>query len=192
MPSIDELLAARAAAKPKPIEVTVLLDADTFEADRGTAGADRRARRRTRTSVSELMMVPKRVQAEVDAHQGRASDALVTFAFEKLPGDMWTDLTARNPPRPEALIDLNYGYNLDAVVKAAVKAERGGHHFAWQVDGDKNVVLTAEQWDQVFDAMYGHDMSAVRDAVWSVNEWQPSQKLAEAKKARAGNTTGSN
>lgn len=191
MPSIDELLAARAAAKPKPIEVTVLLDADSskrieeIEAEllaRATSSDKRLAQD---DGSAEL-------QAELDQIKDASSAALVTFAFEKLPGDMWTDLTSRNPSRPDALIDLNYGYNLDAVVQAAVKAERGGHHFAWQVDGDKNVVLTAEQWDQVFDAMYGHDMSAVRDAVWSVNEWQPSQRLAEAKKARAGSATGSN
>jgi hypothetical protein len=191
MPSIDELLAARAAAKPKPIEVTVLLDADTskrieeLKAQIEALESDEDQRLGVDDGAEAL-------QAEVDAIKAAASESLVTFAFEKLPGDMWTDFTARNPARPEALIDLNYGYNLDAVVKAAVKAERGGHHFAWQVDGDKNVVLTNEQWDQVFEAMYGHDASAVRDAVWSVNEWQPSQKLAEAKKARAGSATGSN
>jgi hypothetical protein len=191
MSSVDELLAARAAAKPQPVEVTVLLDADTSkrieelqdQIDMLSTNEDQRL------GVEDGAAA---VQAEIDALKSAAADALVTFAFEKLPGDMWTDLTARNPPRPEVLIDLNYGYNLDAVVMAAVKAERGGHHFAWQVDGDNTVVVPAEQWDRIFDALYGHDMSAVRDAVWSVNEWQPSQKLAEAKKARAGNTTGSN
>jgi hypothetical protein len=191
MPSIDELLAARAAAKPKPIEVTVLLDADTskrIEEMKAQLEAIE-SNEDQRLGVDDGA---EALQAEIAALKASAADALVTFAFEKLPGDMWTDLTARNPPRPEVMIDLNYGYNLDAVVMAAVRAERGGHHFAWQVDGDKNVVLTGEQWDRVFDAMYGHDASAVRDAVWSVNEWQPSQKLAEAKKARAGNATGSN
>lgn len=191
MPSIDDLLAARAAAKPKPVEVTVLLDADTSKAieelqqQLDAIEADEDKRLGAPDGVEGI-------QAQIDELKAAAAAALVTFAFEKVPGDMWTDFTARNPSRPDALIDMNYGYNLDAVVNAAVKAERGGHHFAWQVDGDKNVVLTDEQWDQVFESMYGHDASAVRDAVWSVNEWAPSQKLADAKKARAGNGTGSN
>lgn len=191
MPSIDELLAARAAAKPKPIEVTVLLDADTSKqieeltAQLEAIESDTDKRLGVDDGADD-------VRAEIAAVKASAAEALVTFAFEKLPGDMWIDITSRNPMRPGALVDMNYGYNVDAVAQAAVKAERGGHHFAWQVDGDQNVVLTDEQWDRVFAEMYGHDAQAVRDAVWELNEWAPSQKLAEAKKARAGNETGSN
>lgn len=191
MPTIDEILAARSASKPKPVEVTVLLDSDQserieqIEADLRSLAASTDKRLAHDDGSAEL-------EAELAAIRAESADALVTFAFEKLPGDMWTDLTSRNPARSDALIDLNYGYNLDAVVQAAAKAERGGHHFAWQVDGDTNVVLSDEQWDAVFSSLYGHDMSAVRDAVWNVNEWQPSQRLAAAKKARAGSVTGSN
>ncbi|MDN4595901.1 hypothetical protein [Leifsonia virtsii] len=191
MPSIDELLAARAAAKPKPIEVTVLLDADTskeleeLEAQLEAIAADEDKRLGAEDGAEAI-------QERIDELKASTAQALVTFAFEKLPGDMWIDLTSRNPMRPGALVDMNYGYNLDAVAQAAVKAERGGHHFAWQVDGEKTVVLTDAQWDAVFAELYGHDAQAVRDAVWEVNEWGPSQKLVEAKKARAGSGTGSN
>ncbi|WP_223690111.1 hypothetical protein [Leifsonia poae] len=191
MPTIDEILAARAASKPKPVQVTVLLDADQSEKIEGLEAELRSLAASTDKRLSKADGSAE-LEAQLEEIKSAPADALVTFAFEKLPGDMWTDLTSRNPARPDALIDLNYGYNLDAVVQEAAKAARGGHHFAWQVDGDTNIVLTDEQWDAIFESLYGHDMSAVRDAVWNVNEWQPSQRLAAAKKARAGIDTGSN
>lgn len=191
MPSIEEILAARKNAKPKTVTVQVLLDDDTadqiaaLEAEAEALASNPDKRLGLPDGSAEL-------QEQIEALRAATADQLVTFEFERLPGDLWNDLTATNPVRSDSIVDLSYGYNLDAVVKKAAKAARGGHSFAWQVADGKPVVLTAEQWDEIFGMLSGHDASAVRDAVWNLNEWGPAQALAEAKKASAGIVTGSN
>jgi len=191
MPSIEEILAARKNAKPKTATVQVLLDDDTadqiaqLEAEVDAIASNPDQRLGLPDGSAEL-------QERIKALRVASVAQLVTFEFERLPGDFWNYLTATNPVRPDSIIDLSYGYNLDAVVQKAAKAERGGHSFAWQVDDGKPVVLTGEQWDDVFGMLSGHDASAIRDAVWNLNEWGPAQALAEAKKASAGIETGSN
>jgi hypothetical protein len=191
MPSFEELLAARRNAKPKTVKVPVLLDVYASE-EIAALEAELEAAENAEDQRLGVPDVTDEIRERLDAAKAASADAVIELEFERLPGDMWTDLTARHPARADSVIDLTYGYNLDAVVKAAAKAERGGHSFAWRLDAGKPAALTAEQWDELFGVLSGHDVSAIRDAVWSINEWEPTQRLAAAKKALAGAETGLN
>lgn len=102
---------------------------------------------------------------------------LVTMRFYVMPGEDWAELTASNPARPGVLIDANYGYNLHAVVKAAAVG------CGRVVDGGDATERDATVWAKTFKLLSGHDVAAITDAVWGLNEWRPSQLVEQLKKA---------
>ncbi|OJX72831.1 MAG: hypothetical protein BGO91_13765 [Leifsonia sp. 71-9] len=191
MPSFEELMAKRKAAPPKTVKVEVLLDVESSEEiaalqaqmDDLASNADQRL------GVSDGS---EEIQAQIDALKDVTADAILTLEFERLPGDLWTDVIAKNPSRGESALDLTYGYNVDAAARAAAKAQRGGHAFGWCAEDGKSRTLTDEQWDDLFSMLSGHDMTEIRDAIWNLNEWAPTMRLLAAKKASAGIETGSN
>lgn len=189
MSSFEELLAARKSAPPRTAKVSVLLDVDAAEEI-----AELESQLEALSYDKRLAMDDgsKDIQAQIDALRERSSGAVVDLVFERLPGDLWTDITIRHPARLDASVDVNYGYNLDDVSKAVAKAKRGGHSFAWRLEGGSPAVLTDEQWEDVFTLMSGHEFNQVRDAIFILNEFGPAQRLAEAKKGSAGDVTGSN
>ena len=88
-----------------------------------------------------------------------------------LDGQAWSILTAANPMRLDVPLDRNYGYNFDAVTEAATR--RSGV----VLDDDGEQPLTDEQWTRLFKVLSGHDVNVIRDAVWTLNEWEPAQHV---------------
>jgi hypothetical protein len=186
--SFDDKVKAAQAAPPKTIIVPVLLDGALSEriAEAQAEIRSLEAQQAERLTAPDLT---KTLREEVAALEAAAADSVVDLVFERLPGDLWADITARNPMRVDAVIDREFGYNVDGATFSACLAERGGHAFAWRLEDDGSTAkLTDEQWQALLfgGALSGHDVGNIRDAVFNLNEWWPQQKLEAAKKARAG------
>lgn len=103
-----------------------------------------------------------------------------SLRFTEVPDPRdWAHAIAANPQRLDAQIDLAYGYNINGACEYAARTS------GVRVVDDADVELTPEQWKKLFDGLSGHDLGKVTDAVWALNEWEPSQRLATAKKASA-------
>lgn len=109
--------------------------------------------------------------AALDAFDDETLTALVTLKFTRIDGEVWARLTSAYPMRLDVALDRHYGYNYDAVTKAA--ALQSGV----RLDDDGEHELTDEQWVRLFKLLSGHDVQAVRDAVWTLNEYEPSQHI---------------
>jgi hypothetical protein len=107
-------------------------------------------------------------------------ESVVSLKFFEGDSRDWAHATASSPQRLDVPLDLNYGYNVHAA------AERMATFCGVRVDDGVDVKLEPEQWKKLFDVLSGHDVGAVTDAVWGLNEFHPSQRLAKAKKALAG------
>jgi hypothetical protein len=99
--------------------------------------------------------------------------------YEGDPRD-WAHATAANPQRLDVQLDLTYGYNIHGAVESM--AVTSGRLVVAGVESE----ITAKRWKKLFDGFSGRDIGAVTDAVWGLNEFHPSQRLAKAKKALAG------
>lgn len=113
------------------------------------------------------------VIAELDAIEDEVEQSLVTLRFTRVDGDKWAALTLANPIRINVTLDRHYGYNVDAVSVAAARLS------GVRVDEDGDHELTVEQWDRLYKLLSGHDQTQIRDAVWTLNEYAPTQ-LTEA------------
>lgn len=183
MSSFDERLAA-AKAKPRPhADVTVCLDQDAAdERDRlvealGEATAKDEADKRL-AGPSDVNARP--IQEALDALQATMRDSLVTLRFVQLHGYDWAELTTKHPARRGVELDMAYGYNLDAVVRAAAKFEdpkRPGKRYALRLEGDDWVALTDKQIDDLWETLTGSEVSNIRDAVWGLNDFLPNQRI---------------
>jgi hypothetical protein len=123
--------------------------------------------------------------AEREAKRGTATvevlvgKSLVKLKFTELDTLEWANITSAHPQRLDAPLDLQYGYNVHTASEAA--AEKSGV----RIDGDEETELTPEQWKKLFKAIETPARGAITDAIWSLNEFAPSQRLARAKKASA-------
>lgn len=114
----------------------------------------------------------KKARAALKRHDRKTADALITLRFERLPGNEWALLTTAFPIRVDVALDRHYGYNYDAVSEAA--ARRSGVILT----DDGQQAITGEQWDRMFRVLAGHDVEQIRDAVWTLNEYEPEQHVA--------------
>lgn len=140
--------------------------------------------------IAELTAGIEQATAERD---GIADGTLITIRFTQLPGQAWAEITARNPERPDVLIDRLYHYNYhEAAKQAAVyrdPAEAGGRVYAELVtpaDGDAEPALepiTGEQWAGIFEVISGHEFERIASAIWDLNDYGPEQRIAAAGKA---------
>jgi hypothetical protein len=130
MSFLDDLAAAKEAAKPKSQAVPVIVNGTVYE-----------------------------------------------LVFYRADGDAWAQTVARHPARPEAVIDLKFGYNFNAVVEEI--APTTGR----VIEDGAEIELPAEAWADVLHRISGHEMGQVTDAIWTLNEWEPAQEIAKAKKA---------
>lgn len=179
MPTIGELLKSKKSI-PTPYEdVEVLWDTDVsdqiaaLEAEIVERDKDRRLA--SDNGVGDL-------KAQIQELRDN-SDTVIVFRFRRMNGYDYAALCAKYPPRLDVQADLGGGgYNLDEVCRAAAKAS------GTRLVGDAEETLTADEWDAVFVELSGHDVKSIRDAVWELNEFGPSQNLALAKKARGDST----
>lgn len=171
----ERLATAKAAPRPS-MTVQVSLDADvSAERERLEAELDSLSNPND-SRLSGKNPAIKVLQDQIDALTEAAKASLVTLKFYRLSGLAWATLTARNPLRPDVLIDVRYGYNFHAVVQAA--APDCGR----LVDGDDETLLTADDWADLFAVLSGYDVARVCDALFYLNEWDPSQAVERLKK----------
>lgn len=188
MTSFSDRLKAAQAAPAKTITVPVLIDG-AISARIAELEAEIRSLDVQRDDRLTAPDPTQKLRDEIAALEDAAADSVVDLVFERLPGDLWADLTARNPMRVDSAIDREFGYNVDGATFSACLAERGGHAFAWRIDDDgSTATLSDDEWQALLfgGVLSGHDVENIRDAVFTLNEWEPQQKLDAAKKARAG------
>lgn len=101
-----------------------------------------------------------------------------TLRFRRMNGMDWSAESDKHPIRPGVLIDMRYGYNLRALVKAV--APKTGV----LVEDDVEREIDEEQWKSLFKALDGASTQRVCDTVWALNEYGPQQEIDAAKKAR--------
>ncbi|MET0888384.1 MAG: hypothetical protein ABWX92_18260 [Mycetocola sp.] len=180
MSSFDEKVAARAAARPTA-DVRVLLAADLVaERDRLQAIID------APDSDPRLGVVSPadEARAALQELEDAAGDAVVTLRFTQLPGEKWTALTSLYPPRPNVAVDENYGYNFDTVTLAAARfVDPAGRVYGVRLEDGEEFPLSDAQWDALVDALSGHEVSAIRNTVWGLNEYMPEMQLKAMGKA---------
>lgn len=147
----------------------------------------RKVDERASTGDQRLGAAPSKVTAATDAaakaldeFDHETQDALVTLKFSRAEGQTWALLTSAYPMRLDVALDRNYGYNYDAVTEAATR--KTGR----RVDDDGEHELTEEQWSRLFKVLSGHDVQVIRDAVWTLNEWEPAQNVEALVKRSAG------
>jgi hypothetical protein len=104
-------------------------------------------------------------------------DAKTTIRLWPLSGIAWRDLCALHPNRTNSEFDEALGYNLTAVTQSYPRV--------YAVDGD-DVTDLAEDWPDVCAVLSGPDLKALEYAIWGINEYDPTQRLAAAGKASAG------
>lgn len=179
--NFDERLAA-AASKPRPhADVSVCLDQDAAEErDRlvaAIATAKQEDAEDMRLTAPDVHAAP--VQAALEALSDTLRDSIVTLRFVQLPGDKWAALTAMHRARPESELDMAFGYNLDGVVRAAAQYTNPdtGERYAFRLEDGEAVSLTDEQIATLWPTLAGSEVSAIRDAVWGLNDFGPSQRI---------------
>lgn len=195
MVSFSERLAARKNARPFK-DVVVLFDEHLVaEKERLDAELARVARDQRLTSKSPA----DEIQEQIDALY-KDDDGLITFRFRRIPGNVWASLTSRHPARLDSPVDRRYGYNFDAVcAEAAEYVDADGAHYGVRVEGGEEVPLVVErkspqnpnptnEWDDLFDALSGHEVETIRDAIWELNEYQPQARISDRLKASGAAT----
>lgn len=101
----------------------------------------------------------------------------VTVRLWPMAGNAYRDLCALHPNRTNSEFDEALGYNLTAVTQSYPKV--------YVVDGD-DVTNVADKWADVCAVLSAPDLKALEYAVWGLNEYEPTQRLAQAGKASAG------
>lgn len=99
---------------------------------------------------------------------------LVDITLIKVDGPTWADLTAMSPLRPDSQLDLNIGYNVDAVAKLYPI----GHVL---VGGEP---VEQETWLDILTVLEGPSLKLIAAALWGMNQNDPEKLVAELGKAR--------
>lgn len=107
----------------------------------------------------------------LEAFDKKAQKALVRLKFTRMDGSAWTRLTSANPMRIDVALDRQFGYDYDTVSELAARATG-----VILTDKGEQPVFD-EDWDRLFRVLSGHDVEAIRDAVWTLNEWEPGQHI---------------
>lgn len=178
--TFDEQL-AEAQARPRDHkDVPVCLDAelsaererllDELEAAQKLDESDKRLAGPANVNAAPII---ERLDALADA----ARDAIVTLRMKRLPGDEWAVITSLHPVRVGVAIDMHYGYDYDAVCAAAATHQsENGEVYAFRLDGDEEIPMTREQWARLFSVISGAEATEIRDAIWSLNEYEPTKR----------------
>lgn len=175
--TFSEKLAAAKAARPYR-DQAIILDQPisdeiaALEAELETADSDSRL-----ASKSPAEEIQERLDEL--AEEGAASTE--TIRVYRMPGRDWVNLTSKCPLRPEVAVDRAYGYNVDAVIEAALRYRdpKTGATYAFRRDGDSNVEITDDEWTELFSVISGREFGLIRDAVYVLNEYEPQERLNE-------------
>ncbi|WP_442575867.1 hypothetical protein ACSBPH_01570 [Microbacterium sp. F51-2R] len=179
--NIDDILAAAESEAPDTRTVKVCVNPAVARKRAALLEALKQAKEldaKASTTEERLGAAPApttehadRAQAELEAFDDEVLKSLITLKFTRLDGERWSNLTAANPMRVDVALDRNYGYNFDAVSKTAAMLT------GVRLSDDGEELLTPEQWDRLFKRLSGHDFRLIIDAVWTLNEYAPSQHI---------------
>lgn len=100
---------------------------------------------------------------------------LVGVRFWPVSGDVWEEITSKNPPRKDNPSDAALGYNLSGVARDYPRT--------YLVIGDDVKPIVGEEWAEVYSALSGPDKKNLCGAVWGLNEYEATKRMAAAKKA---------
>lgn len=103
---------------------------------------------------------------------------LHTLSFLPAGGQVWADLVAMHPPREGSKIDSDFGFNADAV----------GRAYPVELISDDGEPVAAEDWQDMFAVLSSPNIKNIGTAVWGINQFVPAVKLAQLKKASAGDS----
>ncbi|MDD7930068.1 hypothetical protein [Microbacterium thalli] len=184
----ERLAAAKAAPRPHK-DVTVCLDTDI--AARRDELIQQLEQAEQQDAADQRLSGPNderaaAVRAQVDAIDAEATSSLVTVRVTRLPGDAWAETISHHPSRPDVPLDLHYGYNLDAVCDAVAKyrhrlddrsIDPNSAVYAHFVDGEDTTPIEPGEWDDLVSVLAGSEVTLLRDAIWTLNDYEPSARL---------------
>lgn len=101
---------------------------------------------------------------------------LATVTFLPVAGEVWSDITAENPPRPGATLDSNVGYNTDGAARS-YPVEKV------TVDGEQPSLV---EWVEFLSVLSSPNLKNIASTLWGLNQLDPARRLAEAGKAFKG------
>lgn len=166
---VNPTVARERAALLQAVEVAKRDDGRAEETDARLGGTPVKSTTRTDAAVAAL-----------EAFDGQVLTSLVTLRFTRMDGDKWALLTSAHPMRVDVVLDRRYGYNFDAVSDFAARQT------GVRLDDDGAHELTNDQWTRLLKILPGHDVERIRDAVWTLNEYEPSQHIEALVKDFAG------
>jgi len=106
---------------------------------------------------------------------------LVSLGFLPAGGAKWDELTVTHPPRKNATLDMNLGYDVAAVARAYPVDKI-------TADGEP---VTAEDWADLFTVISSPNIKNITSVLWGINHLDPAKKLTELGKARASRSESS-
>ena len=105
------------------------------------------------------------------------NSALYEFVFYRSDSADWARDTLKHPPRPGVAVDLRNGYDLSGVTREV--APSAGR----LLEDGAEVVLSAEEWADLWAVVPGASARLIEANVWQLNENDPVQEIARLKKA---------
>lgn len=186
MTTFGERLAAAREARPTR-DVSVILDGAI------SAEKDRLEEELENVDTGDMRLgtisPAEKIQQRLSELTEESADSIVTIRLTRLPGRDWSTLTSKCPPRPDVPLDTHYGYNYDAVCEASARyRDPKGAAYGHRLEDGEPVDITDEEWDDLFSVLAGNDIGKIRDAVWTLNEYEPAQRLAALVKASGAAT----
>jgi hypothetical protein len=150
------------------------------------------------SSFKEALAAARATVPDTKTVDVAVGDLLVSLKFKAVPTTAWTEITASHPPRVDVPLDMNYGYNWhaasdDAARQSVVRVEDGQDvPFEYvEASGGANgepKVEAVDEWADFLEVLSAPDLTAIRNAVWELNEWAPGARTAALKKASTVNS----
>jgi hypothetical protein len=103
-----------------------------------------------------------------------------TFRFRRMDGTEYARETFNHPPDPTVPFDRLYGYNVNSLAVAVAP------RCAVRLDGDTEVTLSREQWDDLFAVLDGGATQEIASTIYSLNEYASAKGVQAARKALNG------
>lgn len=108
------------------------------------------------------------------------NDKRYRFRVTKMDGREYAAETLKHPPRFDVKLDMEYGYDLNALTEAVMP------RCAVLLDGDTETVLEPEEWADLFAIADGGALQAMANTVFELNEFSSAKAVAALKKALSG------
>jgi hypothetical protein len=105
------------------------------------------------------------------------NSALYEFVFYRSASADWARDTLKHPPREQVAVDLRNGYNLTGVTREVAPST------GRLLEDGAEVVLSAEEWADLWAVIPGASARLIEANVWQLNENDPVQEIARLKKA---------